>query len=112
MNSAPDKEWEPGKKVVLIVYILLAIGVFVGATFIAAVVVDYIKRDEAKGTWLESHFRWQIRTFWYGILWGAIGMITLLIGVGFIILAADYIWIIYRIVKGMIYLNDGREMYR
>jgi uncharacterized membrane protein len=62
-----------------VVYALQAVGFVVQITWIVAIVINYVKRDEAKGTWLESHFRWQIRTFWWGLLWAAIGVITFLI---------------------------------
>jgi uncharacterized membrane protein len=92
------------------VYALQAAGFLVGITWIVAIVIDYVKRDEAKGTWLESHFSWQIRTFWWGLLWGALGVITFLILIGWLILVADAIWIIYRIVKGWLYLNENKPL--
>ncbi|HZT63873.1 MAG TPA: hypothetical protein VFA36_12100 [Burkholderiales bacterium] len=98
------------KTLTTVVYALQAAGFLVGITWIVAVVIDYVKRDEAKGSWLESHFRWQIRTFWWGLLWGALGVITFLIVVGWLILVADAIWIIYRIVKGWLYLNDNKPI--
>ena len=98
------------KTLTTVVYALQAAGFLVGITWIVAVVIDYVKRDEAKGTWLESHFSWQIRTFWWGLLWGAIGVITFLIIIGWLILVADAIWIIYRIVKGWLYLNDDKPI--
>jgi uncharacterized membrane protein len=98
------------KTVAAVVYALLAAGFFLGITWIIAVIIDYVKRDDAKGTWLESHYRWQIRTFWFGLLWGAIGGILSLILVGFIVLAADAVWIIYRIVKGWLRLAERREV--
>ena len=98
------------KTLTTVVYALQAAGFLVGITWIVAIVIDYVKRDEAKGTWLESHFRWQIRTFWWGLLWGAIGVITFLIIIGWLILVADAIWIIYRIVKGWLYLNDDKPI--
>jgi uncharacterized membrane protein len=98
------------KTLTTVVYALQAAGFLVGITWIVAIVIDYVKRDEAKGSWLESHFRWQIRTFWWGLLWGALGVITFLIVVGWLILVADAIWIIYRIVKGWLYLNDNKPI--
>ena len=98
------------KTVAMVVYALQAAGFFVGITWIDAIVVDYVKKDDAAGTWLESHYRWQIRTFWWGLLWGVIGGITTLILVGFAILFADAVWIIYRIVKGWLNLNDGKPV--
>ena len=93
-----------------VVYALQAVGIFIQITWIVAVMINYVKRDEAKGTWLESHFSWQIRTFWWGLLWGAIGVITFLIIIGWLILIADAIWLIYRIVKGWLYLNDSKPI--
>ena len=98
------------KTVATVVYALQAAGFFLGITWIAAVIIDYVKKDDAAGTWLESHYRWQIRTFWWGLLWGVIGGILALVVVGFIVLAADAIWIIYRIVKGWLNLSDNRPM--
>ena len=98
------------KTLTTVVYALQGAGFLVGITWIAAVVIDYVKRDEAKGTWLESHFSWQIRTFWWGLLWGALGVITFLILIGWLILVADAIWIVYRIVKGWLYLNDNKPL--
>ena len=58
-------------------YALQALAFFVGISAIVAIVLAYVKRDDARGTWLESHFRWQIRTFWFALLGGVIGGITL-----------------------------------
>jgi uncharacterized membrane protein len=78
---------------------------------IVAVVINYVKRDDAAGTWLASHFRWQIRTFWFALIWGIVGVATLVILVGFVVLMAVGVWLIYRLVKGWLYLNDGKPMY-
>jgi uncharacterized membrane protein len=101
----------PLKTLTAVIYGLQAAGFFVGLTWIVAVVINYVKIDEVKGTVLESHFRWQIRTFWFGLLWGVIGGALTLIFIGFAILFADAVWIIYRIVKGWLNLNDNRPMY-
>ena len=93
-----------------VVYALQAVGFFVQITWIVAVVINYVKRDETKGTWLESHFSWQIRTFWWGLLWAAIGVITFLIVIGWLILIADAVWLIYRIVKGWLYLSENKPL--
>lgn len=93
-----------------VVYGLQA-GVFlIGLSAIVAVVINYVKLDEVAGTWLESHFRWQIRTFWFGLLWGVIGALLFVFVVGWFILMADALWIIYRIVKGWLNLTDGKPM--
>ena len=98
------------KTVATVVYALQAAGFFLGITWIAAVIIDYVKKEDAAGTWLESHYRWQIRTFWFGLLWGVLGGILALVLVGFIVLAADAVWIIYRIVKGWLRLSENRAV--
>ena len=99
------------KTITTVVYILQALSFFTGITFIAAVVVNYIKKEDVQGTWLESHFLWQIRTFWYGFLWGAIGVALFVFVVGYFILIANTIWLLYRIIKGWLRLSEGKEMY-
>jgi uncharacterized membrane protein len=94
-----------------VIYALYAASYFVGVTAIVAIVMNYVKRDDVAGTFLESHFRWQIRTFWFGVLWGVLGAITFVFVVGWFIFIANGIWIIYRIVKGWLRLNDGKPMY-
>jgi len=82
-----------------------------------AVVLNYVKRSEVRGTWLESHFRWQIRTFWYGLLWVALCLLFVVVtfGVGLLVawvpLAVVGLWFIYRIVRGWLALLDRRPMY-
>lgn len=84
---------------------------------IIAVILNYVKRSEVRGTWLDSHFRWQIRTFWYGLLWVALcGLFVLVtIGVGLLVvwipLALVTVWFIYRIARGWMRLRAGRVMY-
>lgn len=99
------------KRLTKTIYALQAIGLFIGLTYVAAVIINYIKLDDVRGTWLDSHFRWQMRTFWFSLLWGAIGIITYLIFIGYLILAVDGLWVIYRIIKGWLYLEDNKEMY-
>jgi uncharacterized membrane protein len=76
-----------------------------------------VKRGDVQGTWLESHFRWQIRTFWYGLLWVALcGLFVMLtLGLGLILvwipLGLVAVWFIYRVVRGWIALSNGRVMY-
>lgn len=116
MNDFPNLA-DPGperlaslKQLTLICYILYALSAFVGLTAIVAVIINYIKRDETRGTLYESHFSWQIRTFWWSLLWWTLGMLTLFLGVGIVVLAADAVWVIYRIVKGVLNWNDNRPM--
>jgi uncharacterized membrane protein len=110
-ETASDDRMRFNKNITRAVYALQAASFLVGITLIAAVMVNYIKRDDVKGTWLESHFQWQIRTFWFSLLWAVVGVITFAVAVGVIILAVDVVWLLYRIIKGWIYLADGKEMY-
>ena len=94
------------------------IGAFLtGWPSIIAVILNYVKRGETIGTWLESHFRWQIRTFWYGVLWvGLCGVLVVLtLGLGLLVvwvpLALVTIWFVYRIVRGWARLGARRPMY-
>ncbi len=91
------------------------IGSFLGSVpSIVAVVLNYVKRGDAGHTWLESHYRWQIRTFWYALLWFVIGAVLfatiLLIPVAFVIFAAATLWLIYRIARGWLRLRDELPM--
>jgi uncharacterized membrane protein len=93
------------------------VGAFLtGWPSLIAVILNYIKRDEVRGTWLESHFRWQIRTFWYGLLWVALCgvFIVATLGIGILIawipLAVVSLWFVYRIARGWLALVDRRPM--
>ena len=98
------------KTIALVVYALQAMSFFLIVTMVVAIIINYVKLDDVKGTWVESHFRWQIRTFWFGLLWSSIGYLTLFIGIGFFILLAVAIWLIYRIVRGWLRLNDNKPI--
>ena len=94
------------------------IGAFLtGWPSLIAVILNYVKRSEVRGTWLESHFRWQIRTFWYGVLWVALCaiFIVMTLGVGLLIvwlpLGIVALWFIYRVGRGWLALRDHRPMY-
>ncbi len=99
------------KNLATIVYALQALGLFTGIAFIAAIILNYIRRDEVAGTWIGTHFYWQIRTFWFGLLWTLLGYLTIVFVVGFGILFANTVWVIYRIIKGWVRLYEGKEMY-
>jgi uncharacterized membrane protein len=94
------------------------VGAFLtGWPSIIAVILNSVKRSEVRGTWLDSHFSWQIRTFWYGLLWvgACVAFIVLTFGIGILIawipLAIVTVWFVYRVVRGWWRLRDGRAMY-
>ncbi len=105
-----DEKMKSLKTLTQVVYVLYALSYFTGVTAIVGIIINYVKLEEVAGTWLESHFRWQIRTFWFGLLWAVIGVLSMVILVGFAILFANFCWIIYRIVKGWLNLNDDKPM--
>lgn len=111
MQNQDLSEDDSQKNVVLLVYLLQGLAFFVGITYLIAIIINYVKRDDAKGTWLESHFRWQIRTFWFSLLWFIVGMLTLMLYIGGMILLINLIWVVYRIIKGWLRLNDRKPMY-
>ena len=112
-----------------IMYALHAVSALTGATIvlgfisgvpsIIAVFMNYIRAPVARGTFLESHFRWQIRTFWFAVLWSLIivavslPLTIVLVGFGtmYIGFVALVIWIIYRVARGWLALRDRRPMY-
>jgi uncharacterized membrane protein len=92
------------------------IGGFVGSVpSIIAVIINYAKRSGARGSWVASHYRWQIRTFWFALLWLllAVVLIVTVVGapVGLGLLLVLTVWLIYRIARGWLRLLDNREMY-
>jgi len=94
------------------------IGAFLtGWPSLIAVILNYVKRGDARGTWLESHFRWQIRTFWFGLLWVSLCVIFIIVTLGLGLLVAWIplvgvgLWFIYRIVRGWLALAGRRSMY-
>ncbi len=135
LNGAASGEPAPGivttANVVYALHTLsLVVGIVGAATIVGsflfsipsiiAVIINYVKRSDARGSWVESHFRWQIRTFWYGVLWSVIaGLIfaTLfwLLGLGILIAAIIFLvlgaWFIYRVARGWLRLRDKRPMY-
>ena len=127
---------EPAPSLVTITHItygLHALGLAIGAfgastvlgTFlfgwpsIIAVIINYVKRGDARGTWLESHFDWQIRTFWWAVLWACVVFLVsvpliLLLGLGLLTMAIGLFalgcWAVYRIARGWLRLNDRKTV--
>lgn len=115
-----------------IVYALHALGLVIGAfgaasvlgsflfgwPSIVAVILSYVKRGDARGTWLESHYDWAIRTFWFALLWAllvalvSIPLAVVLVGIGTWVLGMFLLglWAIYRIARGWLRLKDGQAM--
>lgn len=90
----------------------------VGVVGIIAIILLYVKRDDAAGTWLASHYRWLIRTFWFSLLWGMVGamifvlLAIILIGlvIGYVIWVATTIWVLYRLIRGYMLFNASQPV--
>jgi uncharacterized membrane protein len=81
---------------------------------IIAVILNYVKRSDVRGTWLDSHFSWQIRTFWFALLWlvvGAVLFATVIgIPVAFVLWIATGLWVLYRIIRGWLALISQKTL--
>jgi uncharacterized membrane protein len=118
MNSVVDagsgktsEELASLKTITTVVYALQALSFAFGVTALVGLIINYVKRDDVAGTLYESHFNWQIRTFWWGLLWGVLGSILIFaFGLGLVVLFVAWIWAIYRVVKGWLKLNDGKPV--
>jgi uncharacterized membrane protein len=79
-----------------------------------AIIINYVKRDEARGTWIMAHLRWQARTFWFALLWlmvaWLLALTVILLPVAWVFLALTGLWVVYRIVRGWLALLDRRPV--
>ena len=124
-SDVPESAWTIANVVYALHTLAIVVGVIGTATVIGsflwsipsilAVILNYAKRSEAYGTWLESHYRWQIRTFWYAALWVLCSWILIVtiigIPIAWVIFAATSAWLIYRIARGWLRLRDRQPMY-
>ncbi|MFC3532017.1 DUF4870 family protein [Vogesella facilis] len=105
------REEDTLRTLTLVVYILQACSLLVGVTAIVAVIINYVKLDDARGTRWESHFRWQMRTFWWALAGYAISApLLFLFGLGAVMMFGVWVWSIYRVVKGYLAFNDGKDL--
>ena len=98
------------KNYVFIAYVTYALGLFIWFTPVVGVILAFIKRDEAQGSIYASHIDYLIKTFWVSLIGMVLGMLTILILIGWLILAATGIWLIYRVVVGLIKLNEDKPV--
>lgn len=98
------------KNMAMLVYILFIASYFTVITAIIGVIIAHVKKGDAAGTIYESHFSNHIKVFWIGLLLGIVGVALAVILVGYLVLAVVAVWSIYRVIKGLIRLNDGRPM--
>ncbi|NNG99511.1 hypothetical protein [Acinetobacter sp. ANC 5414] len=130
MNYSIDQD--SNRTLTLILYVLYIIAIFTGGLLaVIALIINYVKRSDVRGSIFESHFIWQIRTFWWYLFWNIIAFIPffflfftgentdLFAGVALIattfclsVIGISWIWIVYRAIKGIIRLNDNKPMYQ
>ena len=100
---------EADRTLTLAAYVLHLVGAVAGITSIIGLILNYLKRGQS-GEVMDSHHTWMIHSFWWAILWCVIGVLTVFIGVGVVILVVAWIWYIYRHVRGLIVLANGEPM--
>lgn len=100
MNEAPATTTPVSTSTAKVIYILYLVGIVFGITGIVGVVMAYINKSDAP-EWLQSHYRFQIRTFWIGFLFMFVGSLLSLVLIGWFILLFWVVWLIIRCVKGM-----------
>ncbi|WOE31029.1 MULTISPECIES: hypothetical protein [unclassified Acinetobacter] len=119
------------KTLTLILYVLYIVAIVTGGILaIIALMINYIKRSDMDGSIFASHFTWQIRTFWWYLFWNIIAFIPfgflfwnnnnpdIFAGIAlgaslfcFAVIALSWVWIVYRAIRGLIYLSDNKPMY-
>lgn len=113
IEEGNDPDRQSSKVVAHVVYGLFALGIFTGLLAgLIGVIIAHVKRSDVRGTWLEDHFRWQIRSFWFAFLWSLVGAALIVVYIGALVLLGVMIWYIYRIVKGWLRLVDERRVYQ
>ncbi|HFC8466307.1 TPA: DnaJ domain-containing protein [Neisseria subflava] len=98
------------KNYVFIAYVTYAVGLLILFTPVVGVIMAYVKRDEAQGTIYASHIDYLIKTFWVSLVGTVLGTFTILILIGWLILLVTAIWFIYRVVIGLIKLNEDKPV--
>lgn len=129
MNYNVDQD--PNRFLAIILYVLYILGIFsAGILAIIALIINYAKRDAVRGSIFESHFTWQIRTFWWYLIWNILAFVPFIFlfftgqnssafaGVALgsttfclAVIGLSWIWIVYRAIKGLLRVNDNRPMY-
>jgi len=124
-NSTTESRQPPATGA-LVAYILFGIAALVGfaghgflsVVGIVGVILAYVSRGDSRGTWVESHLTWLIRTFWWSTIWAVIGWIVLILfaiiliglALGPLIWGATAIWVLYRVIRGVLLFKDSRPI--
>ena len=108
--TTTDDKLQSNKTLTWVIYGLYAASFLVGITSIVAIILNYVKRGDVAGSYLESHFTWQIRTFWISLIVAIVGMLLMLVLVGWLVLIADMVWVVYRLVVGGLRLSESQPI--
>jgi uncharacterized membrane protein len=111
--TGPNEPRQPtvsNTTVALIVYVLYFLAYFTGITGFIGVIIAHVQAGQSSDPVLESHYRFQIRTFWIGLLYLVIGSVLSLIVIGFLVLVWWFVWSLVRNVKGVLALNENRPI--
>lgn len=100
----------PGGDNVKLVYVLYLASVVIGITLLVGLIMAYMNRGQVIGSWVESHYTYQIRTFWIGLLYSVISVVLMLVGIGFLLILAVVIWAIVRCIKGLQWAAAGNPV--
>ena len=95
-----DRWLEPGRTNIQVVYFLYIAGMFIPVLVLVGLVIAYVNRGKAGG-WVDTHYTWQIRTFWIGLLYSVIATVLVLLLIGFVLYLAIAVWVIVRCVVGL-----------
>jgi uncharacterized membrane protein len=109
--ALPEAEEKKLGDLALAVYVLQAVGFVIGLTWVVGAVINYVKIGEVRNTWLETHFNWQLRTFWIGLAGLIAAWVLTIVKIGFLVGLGVTSWAIYRVVKGWLALNERKPMY-
>lgn len=105
-------EKHPDRQSVILAYILYAISPVFPPGTIAGVIVNHLKIGEVQDALCRSHHRWLMRTFWFGVLWVTLGVLTfLLFGIGYLVWLVSALWFLYRLVRGWLNFSEDKPMY-
>lgn len=131
-NLIPEAQLMPKEGMIKLTHVMYGLHVFsavtglVSAAFIVtafltgwpsiiAIVLNYVNQGEVRGTWLESHFRWQARTFWFALLWAVVGLMLAFTVIGIplaiLLVVIAGIWVLYRLIRGWSALAAGKPMF-
>jgi uncharacterized membrane protein len=102
----------PGPDNVKLVYGLYLVSILVGLTILVGLVMAYVNRGQVAGSWVESHYTYQIRTFWIGLLYSLLSVLLMIIGIGFLLIFAVLIWGFVRCIKGLQWAGAGMPVPR